>query len=173
MAKMFTTSYEQTALVYMPDSSMEFATMARRPLPPPEQVHMLETGTPVAIRRYSDDAVIQWWPDGLVKMVAADGVKTYFWSKPTLADAVGYSKLTDYEGRGFFKFNGDGSVYGRCFGGKYYWGPDEEYTNPEMGEILMSQQDMDGYWTFVDEYDEADEMNSYHDICHCRGCDRC
>lgn len=171
---MFTTPYEQTALVYRCESHLEFATIAMRPMPPEELVDVLNSGTPVAIRRYSDDAVVEWWPNGLVKIVDPDGLKTYFWNKPTLADAVSYSKLVEDKGRGFFKFNDNGSVHGHCFGANYYWGPDlRMWVAPEMGEVLMSQQDMDGNWSFIgeDDYDEEDEEDEEAGDfvgCHCK-----
>jgi hypothetical protein len=171
-------TYKQTAIVRRPDTPLEFATIQQRPLPPPDLLISLSAGRPAAIRRYSDDAVVQWWPDGFVKVFQADGIELEFWAKPTLSDAANYRLWGGSQGAGFFKFNGDGSVYGRCFGGNYYWGPELHDDTPEVGVEMFAEQNADGAWEFYED-DEEDEdedewdADSYHDICHCRGCDQC
>jgi hypothetical protein len=165
------TTYDQTALVYRRDTPLEFATIARRPVLPPELLPALENGHPAAIRRYSDDAEIQWWPDGLVKVIQTDGVQLYFWSKPTLRDAMDYRQWNGAQGPGFFKFNSDGSVYAKCFGSTCYWGPDlPGYYAPENGAQLVSMQANDGTWIFEewgDDMEESDDDYRYRD-CECR-----
>jgi hypothetical protein len=165
-------TYDQTAIVYRPDTSIEFATIARRPTPPADLIDSLEQGHPVAIRRSKDDAEIQWWPDGLVKIVQADDVELYFWSKPSLRDAMDYRQWNGAQGPGLFKFNSNGSVYGKCFGSTCYWGPTiNEYT-PEEGEPHVGMQADDGTWTFkgwTDTDDDSHSIDSHRYMeCGCR-----
>jgi hypothetical protein len=167
------TTYEQTAIVYRPDTPLEFTTIAPRPLPPYELVPALDAGKPVAILRYTDDAIIQWWPDGLTKVVQADGVQLYFWAKPTMCDAIDYRYWKGAQGAGFFKFNNDGSVYAHCFGTTSYWGPNwADGHPPEIGLELESIERPDGAWDFVngggDSDDDGDGDNN--DFYNNRGC---
>jgi hypothetical protein len=168
---MWNTSYEQTALLYRPTSHLEFSTILRRPVPPPELVEILETGTPVAMQRYLDDAVIQWWPNGLVKVVQTDGAEQHFWRKPALGDAVKYRSWWSEMSRGFFKFNSDGSVDAHCFEANYHWGADIREAAPEEGAIMTSQQDMEGDWSFfLDEGEDEgeDDENDWGARCYCQ-----
>ena len=167
------TTYEQTAIVYRPDTPLEFSTIAPRPVIPYELVPALETGCPVAIYRHSDNAIIQWWPDGLAKVVQEDGVQLYFWAKPSMCDAMDYRHWKGGQGAGFFKFNNDGSVYARCFGTNCYWGPNWNEGQPELGEALESIERPDGTWEFVNGVaDSSDDEDSddYHREYRSRTC---
>lgn len=167
------TTYEQTAIVYRPDTPLEFTTIAQRPVIPYDLIPALEAGKPVAIRRDSDDSMIQWWPDGLTKVIQAeDGVQLYFWPKPTMCEAMDYRHWRGKQGAGFFKFNNNGSVYGRCFGTNCYWGPNSDYGQPEIGERLESVEQPDGTWIFVNRGAHSSDNKSEDEetLCRSREC---
>ena len=118
MSKLLKT-YKQTAEIHYNFSNLVFTSIEERPVPPYDLLTALEkTGKPQGYYDYTREGnFIMWFPDGKVNEYCSNCVKI-FYPKPTLEDAI------KYKGKGFWKFNSDGTVILNAFDNNYIYFPD-------------------------------------------------
>ena len=118
----------------MPGSQMEFYGMELRPIKP-ASLGSLKDATLI---QDSGD-YITWYEDGTVTKLLADGTLKTWHPCPTLADAIDFSGVDEYEcpdSRKFFQFHRDGSVTSYWYGAPYFWSAPIYQAEEEKGVVV-------------------------------------
>lgn len=98
-----------------------------------------------------------WYPDGVIVRTDVDGVKTTWYPKPTLQDAITGPRE---DGRfRYFRFKGD-TVEAFFYNGTYFWTANWFEAQDEPGDVSIGRVGEDGK-VIWDKEDDCGCHNSY------------
>ncbi len=152
-------TYKQTVEYYLPKLGRTIYTMDLRPVCP-----VPEDGTPKRYRT-EDGTIYTWWKECVIAKFTDGSFKTW-WNKPTLADAVNYSKIQsnicdctscapfDNKRPGHFQFFPDKSVFAKCYGAEYYW------SEPLFTEPIQGVEVEKTHWCCLE------QDHTFNEVCH-------
>jgi hypothetical protein len=118
----------QTAHVIFPHSTLIFHTIRQRPIAPVETVD-----STLGISR-QDGTILFWYPDQSVVEIATNGMKTMWYSRPTMNTAIHDTSVPSHT---FVQFHSDGSTTAKYNTTNYYWSPPFQ-AYPEVGETFCT-----------------------------------
>lgn len=118
-------TWTQTAHVVFPQSPLIFQTIRQRPVAP-----RLFNEDVLGITLH-DGTIIFWYIDGMVVEIATNGVKTLWYTKPTLSTAI---KWGNEKSNSFYQFYPDGSIMVKINESTLYW------SSPFYAEPLEGQE---------------------------------
>ena len=152
---------KQTTVINHPDCSRELYGFELRPICPKRPLKGEVVHTSFRVRGPRgltlDYLETTWYPDGVIVRTNEYGVKTIWYPKPTLKDAVVGPRE---EGRyRYFRFNGD-TVEAYFYGANYFWSADEFQSDFEKGEVTCGFLGEDGVVVWDNE-DDCGCRNSY------------
>jgi hypothetical protein len=162
----------QTVEIRMNKTTNVIFTMKKFPICPVE----LDKYEPISLDAFNGDYYC-WYPDGSASVLSKSGTYSFFWPKPTIADAVN-NKFGLYGS--YMRFHKTGSVELKLDNHVYWWGP--TVTGKPVEGILevcrlcKSPACHDFNCTYTDDYEVCDlchERGCYHDCLYPDGCDTC
>ena len=118
-------TWTQTAHVVFPQSNLIFHTIRQRPVAPrPFNEDILGI-------TLNDGTIVFWYIDGMVVEIATNGVRTLWYTKPSLSTAI---KWGNEKPNSFYQFYADGSVVVKINESTLYW------SSPFYAEPLEGQE---------------------------------
>lgn len=154
-----------TVFLYFPGTDRKILGTEMIPVCPIEKDE-----DPLKPRRVAlEDSHITWYSDS-VRQVFKDGRAKTWYYKPTLADAISYTKhcLLIKDG-GYFQFRSDGSIVAHCYSENYYWGPMVDAAAVE-GTVVEPHECVGGGWDYDDDCQGYCVYMAQQNHCDCECC---
>lgn len=123
-------TWAQTAHVVFPQSPLIFQTIRQRPVAP-----RLFNEDVLGITLH-DGTIVFWYIDGMVVELATNGVKTLWYTKPSLSTAI---KWGNEKPNSFYQFYADGSVVVKINESTLYWSR-PFYAKPLEGQEFITSE---------------------------------